>query len=276
MKNILLVLLLGLHFVCYSQKKGNLIYKIEYLPATNYFQIIEMTSTTELSYLGSDEFLQQLVNKGISNPTITKEQSTVESVFKVGELKEDNNYPIVIEYLKTTSADGKKAVPDGTRVHGHGSLTSLPILDSIVSVGLSESYKQTLLTTMQATFSQLTHKERKLKIGENFTVHTPLLIPILDFTIDMEIVTTYKLTAIKSQMAYFDIEQTYELKSMIEKYMLRAKGSGNGKLVHDILNNFNAEYQIDTLLDMNLEIDDFGLGVISKSSMIQKVDIQKK
>lgn len=66
-----------------------------------------------------------------------------------------------MEFINTTSNDGKKSIPDGTLIYGVGTIDDLPRLDSIVSKNLDENYKKALLQTLQSTFSQLSFPEKK-------------------------------------------------------------------------------------------------------------------
>ena len=132
MKKINLLLFIMTLMSYNSQAQDELTFKVQYKPETKYTQTMELTSQTHLEYLGSQEFLQKLKDKGIKNPNIINTQSKTESIFKTGKLTNDTNFPLTMEFIKTTSLDGKKAIPDGTLIFGHGSIGNMPSLDSIV------------------------------------------------------------------------------------------------------------------------------------------------
>jgi hypothetical protein len=269
MRKIILLLLTLTQISCYSQSKDGLTFKVQYKPETKYSQTIEQTSHTDMKYSGSEEFLQKLKDKGVQNPTITDKVSKIESVFKTGKLTDGTNFPLTMEFVRTTSSDGKKDIPDGTLVYGLGSIGNMPTLDSIVSEGLDEEFKKTLLQAMQSTFSQLSFPEKKVKVGESFSRESPLSIPIAGVTIEMTITTNYKLLSITNGIANFDVSQVYKMKSTITKYTIKATGSGKGKLLYDVSNNYYLKYQIDTEMGMNVKLDNFDLDLNSKSGFIQ-------
>lgn len=273
MRKIILLVLILTKIPCYSQTKNELTFKVQYKPKTKYSQTIEQTSHSEMKYSGSEEFLQKIKDKGVQNPTLTDKTSKIESVFKTGKLTDGTNFPLTMEFVKTTSSDGKKDIPDGTIIYGHGSIVSMPTLDSIVSKGLDDKFKKTLLQTMQSTFSQLSFPEKKVKVGESFSRESPLSIPIAGVIIEMTITTNYKLLNITNDIADFEVSQIYTMKSNITKYTINATGSGKGKLLYDVSNNYFLKYQIDTEMGMNVKLENFDLDINSKSGYIQTIII---
>jgi len=275
MKKIIGLLILLTQFSCNSKSQDSLTFKVQYKPETKYSQIVEQTSYNEVTYSGSKEFLQKLKDKGVQNPTITKNESKIESVFKTGKLIDGTNFPITMEIVKTTSSDGKKDIPDGLLIYGQGSVGNMPTLDSIVSDNINEEFKKTLLQAIQSTFLQLNFPERQVKIGESFSINSPLSIPIADVTVDMTITTNYKLLSINDGVADFDISQVYTLKTIITKYTIKATGKGKGKLLYDVSNNYYLKYQTDNEINMNIKLDIFDFDLKSKSSFIQTTEITK-
>lgn len=269
MRKFILLLLTLTQIPCYSQTKDELTFKVQYKPETKYSQTIEQTSHTDMKYSGSEVFLQKLKDQGVQNPTIIDNVSKIESVFKTGKLTDGTNFPLTMEFVKTTSSDGKKDIPDGTLIYGRGSIGNMPKLDSIVSDGLDEEFKKILLQAMQSAFSQLSFPEIKVKVGESFSSESPLSIPIAGVTVEMAITTTSTLLSITNGVADFDVSQIYIMKSAITKYTIKATGSGNGKLLYDVSNNYYLKYQIDTEMEMNMNLDNFDLDLNSKTGFIQ-------
>jgi hypothetical protein len=236
---------------------------------------MKQTSFTEVTYSGSEEFLKTLQERKVQNPTITKAESTTQSEFNSGKLIDAIHFPVTMKFIKTTSSDGKAAIPDGTVIYGKGSIGFMPTLDSIASTELSEDYKTSLLQMLQSTFSQIMFPEKELKIGEEFTQETPLSIPIAGLNIDMTTTTNYKLVSIKNRVGNFDITQTYSLKTNDTKYPINAFGKGKGGLQYDISYSNYIHYHIDTEIDISMKLERFNLDVKSKSGFIQTTDITK-
>lgn len=275
MKNSFLLLFVISIQLSVAQTKNELQFKIQYNPETKYDQTLDQTSHLEMKYAGEADFMQTLKDKGVQNPTIVDNHSVIESVMKTGKLTNKTYFPLTIEFLKTTNSDNKTQIPDGTIIYGKGTINNLPTLDSITSKGLSEEYKKTIMQTMQSFFTQLNIPERKVKVGEVFDLDTPLSIPVAGMQMDMTITTTYKLLSIKNNVADFDISQVYTMKTNTTKFPMNATGTGKGKLLYDVVNNFNLNYQIDMEMSANMKIEKIELDIKSKTGMIQSAKISK-
>ncbi|SHG92154.1 hypothetical protein SAMN05443549_108133 [Flavobacterium fluvii] len=273
-KTILFLFLIASH-LCSAQSKNEFQLKIQYNPETSYNQTMDQTSHIEMKYSGDPEIMQKIKGKGIQNPTVNDSHSIVESVYKTGKLSAKKDFPLTIEFLKTTNSDNKITIPNGTIIYGKGTVGNMPTLDSIVSNGLSEEFKKNILQTMQATFAQINIPERKVKVGEVFALDTPLSIPMAGVQLDMTITTTYKLLNIKNNIADFDISQVYTMKSSTTKFPMNAAGTGKGKLLYDVINNFNLKYQMDMEMSANVKNEKIELDIISKSGIIQTARISK-
>ena len=273
-KSFLLLLVISIQ-LSLAQTKNELVFKIQYNPETKYDQTLDQTSHLEMKYGGDPEFIQSLKDKGVQNPTVVDNHSVIELVMKTGKMTNKTYFPLTIEFLKTTNSDNKTQIPDGTIIYGKGTLDNLPTLDSIASNGLSEEFKKGILQTMQSFFTQLNIPERKVKVGDVFDLDTPLSIPLANIQMDMTITTTYKLLSIKNNVADFDVSQVYTMKTSTTKFPMNATGTGKGKLLYDVVNNFNLNYQIDMEMSANVKIEKIEFDIKSKTGMIQSAIISK-
>jgi hypothetical protein len=273
-KILISLILVSISFNTYSQDE--LILKIKYTPETNYSQTIVQTSENNITYSGSNEILQKIKDKGIQNPTTTNSSSTIKSDFKTGKLNNKNFFPLTMEFLNTINSDGKQIIPNGTIIYGHGTVDNMPKLDSIVSKDLDNKFKKELLQSMQSAFSQISFPVKKLKIGESFSQETPLSMPVLGNTIEMTILTNYKLISIENNLGNFEVSQIYTMKTNISNNDIVATGSGKGKIVYDIKNNFFLKYLTDGEIEMDIKMKDISIKMKSKNTFIQDVIISKK
>lgn len=275
MKKILFLILIAIHF-SFSGQQGTdeIVFKSELTPETTYSQSIEQSSIMEMKYSGSKEFLQRLKDKGIENPTITNTHSVTESVTKTGKLSDNGTFPLTIEFIKTTSSDGKQPIPNGTVMFGYSSAGSMPTLDSIAAPGMEEKLKKTLLTSIGSTFEQLSFPERKVKVGERFSIKTPLTIPIAGVNFEMEITTNYKLLSVKNGIAEFDITQVYTMK-LDGAYAMKAKGTGKGKIFYDTAYHYNTKYQVNMNMDMRMRVQEVDIALKMINNFEQTVQISK-
>lgn len=275
MKNILLLFLISLPVFNYGQSNQILDFKAGYSPETTYNQTTFNSSDYEVLYSGSEKFLETLKQNDIQNPTKIKNIFNLETLSKTGKSDKSGNFPITIEYLKSIDANGKTIIPNGTLLYGKTSFSNMPQMDSIVSKGMEESFKNIIFQTVKSTFSQLVMPQKKLKIGESFTQESPLILPIAGINIEMLITTTYNLKSMNSKNAFFDITQTYTMKMSDNRFETNGAGLGKGSLIYDIPNHFIIENTLAMDFNLNLKNTDFTLQLKSKSDFKQTSLISK-
>lgn len=276
MRKFYLFILIITNLTCFAQENiDRLYFKVEYKPEMTYTQTTEQTSQNEIKYFGSDEFLKRVKDKGIENPTISTTESKNELVLKTGKLSDELTFPLTMEFVKSNSSDGKKIIPDGTIIYGHGKTGTMPTLDSIASNELENEYKKTLLQSLQSIFSQIAIPEKNIKVGESFSQESPISIPIGSVKLDMGITTIYKLINIKNGIAEFEISQIYKMLTTVTDYKMQGTGSGKGNLFYDIKKNFTLKYLLKTEMEMKVDLEKFGLEVKSKSGFTQLSKIDK-
>ncbi|KAF2331581.1 hypothetical protein [Flavobacterium nitrogenifigens] len=276
MKKLYLFLFASVTFLNYGQSNQTLDFKIRFSPQTIYNQTMANSASYELTYEGSEDFLNTLKSTGVKNPTITNSTINMESVFKTGKTNAEGNFPVVIEYIKSLDNKGNTIIPNGTLIYGKGSISALPKLDSIVAKDLDEASKNTIFEIVKSSFSQLALPEKNLKVGEAFSQESPITIPIGALNIDMSITTIYKLTNIVDKNAYFDINQVYTANVSSENLNnIIVSGTGTGKMTYDIPNYFASESAIDMKLMFDLKQDEFDIKLNSSTSIKQTARISK-
>ncbi len=267
-KTIALIILL-IQFSCSKPPQDSLTFKIQYQPEMKYNRSTERTSLTVMKFSGPEISLQRLKDRGVQNPTISDKKSRTETVLKTGKLTDGTSFPVALEIVKTISNDGKKEFPDGAIFKGQCKADSLPTFDSMVSDGLDFNYKMALVELAQNTFSQLTFPEKKLKIGEQFSVEHPLSMPMEGSTIEMVVTTNYKLISISEGIAAFDISQTYTMTPALMDNSFKGSASGKGHLLYDIAQTVLLNYTINTEMEMNKKLDSFDFDLKTKSGFVQ-------
>ena len=275
MKNTLLLFLISFPIFSYGQSSKILDFKAGYSPETTYNQITSNASDYEVLYAGSEKFLENLKQNGVVNPTKIKNSFNLETLSKTGKSDKSGNFPITIEYLKSIDVNGKTIIPNGTLLYGKTSLSTMPQMDSIVSKGMEESFKNIIFQTVKSTFSQLVMPQKKLKIGESFVQQSPLTLPIAGINIEMVITTTYNLKSMNSKNAFFDITQTYTMKMSDSRFETNGAGLGKGDLIYDIPNHFITENTLVMDFNLDLKSTDFTLQLKSKSDFKQTSEVSK-
>lgn len=275
-KVFFLVFIIAFQCSCTTHTKNELTFRIQVKPDTKYNATTVQTTKEKVSFSGSQEILQKLKNRGISNPLIKNIQSKTESVTKTGKLVNGKTFPVTMKFIKSTRNDGNEFIPDGTVLYGECPVNGMPSFDSIASGGLNENIKHQLIDLVQKTFDQLhSFPEKKLKVGESFSRTIPLIIPVVNMTIKMEMKSTYKLLSIKDRIGTFGITINYTITTNSTGYTISAKGSGNGKLLYDISENYYRQYQIKSNLEMNMDINNIKINNKITNSLMQTTSISK-
>jgi len=261
----LIIALLGFTTI----KTDGIRFRVEYKPGMRYNETIEQGTEATITYIGSEEFLKNLKDKGVSNPTITNKNLKMVEIMKTGKLIDSIQFPLNIEFVSTTSNDGKQIIPDGTIIYGKASLGGMPTLDSMFSPGMEDETKKVFLKTMASTLSQISFPDKELNVGDTFVHETPLVIPIAGKKIEMKIATIYKLTGVSGGLASFDIDQHYTM--TLDEYTTDGSGSGSGHIVFDIAHNFYSSFDETGEMNLSMKTDDFSLKISSKNSFKQSV-----
>lgn len=275
MKISFLLILLLMNFSCTNPPQDTVTFKIQYQPEKTYHHISERTTNSFIKFAGSEKSLQRLKAMGRENPTFSNKKSHTQWVLKTGKLIDGIDFPVSVEYVITASNEGEKGSPVKASFYGKILGDNLPEFDSIVSDGLDEKDKTTLLQSLQNTFTQLSFPERKVKIGEQFTIENPSSIPMEGSTIDMEVSTTYKLISIAKGIAHFDISQRYVLNPKLKDNSLHGSVSGQGHLVYDMAHTIVLNYNLDTEMNISKKLDSFEFDLKTKSGIIETTSVSE-
>lgn len=270
MRKIIIFILLLTQFSCAKHPQDNLMFKIKYQPDTKYNQTTERTSQTVIKYTGPEKSLSRLKSMGVKNPNTVTRKTQSESVLKTGRMIGED-CPLSLEYIKTTSSDDIKDIPDGTILKGLCLQGNKPVFNSVKSEGQDDKYKSAILQSVQNTYSQFTFPEKKLKIGEEFSIECSRTMPMDGSKIEIAIVTHYKLISILNDLANFDILQDYTLNSVLINNSFKGTGSGKGSMTYDIIHTIILNYALNTEMEINKNLDSFEFNLKAKSGFIQTI-----
>ena len=276
MKKTIGLMILLVQFSCTKPPQDNVTFKIQYQPEKKYNQTVERTTNTVIKYMGPGKALKKLKERGLQNPTTSNKKSQTEWVLKTGKLMDKTDFPVTVEYVITVSNDGQKGIPVKANLSGKFLSDHLPVFNSIVSDGLDEKQKMALLQSLQNTFTQLSFPEKKVKIGEQFTIENPYSLPMEGSTIEMEVTTNYKLISISEGIAHFDITQKYTMNPKIMDNSFKGSVSGKGHLVYDMAHTIVLNYTLDTEMNITKKLDSFDFELKTSSEIIQTTKISKE
>ena len=214
------------------------LFKFKYLPIHTY----GISKKTGMSMTAHVQDLSINTNKK-SDTTITLELTTELSATVKTEAISAGSFPVTLlgdNYSIKTTFNGVEApAPEanpfpGLAVNGKIDSKGKLLLDT---VGAENAIKYAMNQLISGMAEQLEFPGKPMKIGDTFTQQTNLnAMNIPDFGIDSDYPTsvTYKLTAVKDNLAYFDIIS--EFKMIIDKEVqgktvkIDGKGTGTGKM----------------------------------------------
>ena len=266
-KSILFVLLLSAITSCKSQEEID--FKVGYLPNLNYTLTQKKISENTVKYIASDQFLQNLENNGIKNPTSTKDTTILKSISKTGR-SNGNEFPIKIELLESTNP----TLISGTKFFGK-SIAGMTKIDSISSSVMTKEKKEALIPSMESLMNQIKYPNRRIKVGESFEQKNPMSMPIGDVTIEIEINSIYTLEEVKDGIGYFDLDQVYTIKSATKDYEMELDGTGKGRVNYDIEKEFFTKFFLETTMNLKTELEAFAIELHTKSITDQSTEIEK-
>lgn len=245
-------------------------FKVNYKPLTTYNQTIVQNTKNEVSYKATDEILGLLEAQGIQNPTITDNKSTMTRLISTGKLT-GAEMPFTIKMSVDTGAE-TKFIPDNTMIYGKVKSEGVPVLDSVQAPGMDAQIKDIFLKSVQASMTEFSIPEKKVKVGETFTIDVPLSLPMGPATLNMIDKATYKLIKVEARKAYFDVTHVYTIDTEINGQQMKGTGSGSGKVVHDLDNNYFLKQDIAMTMEMGFETNGINLNIkVATSSALTTV-----
>ena len=274
-KSFAILLLLALFSCSTPPKPEGLILKVKYQPEKTYSISTIRGTETVISYSGQAIAMRKLKSMNIKNPTISKVKTKTDTELVTGKRSADKSFPVSLTYKKTMSLDGKNEIPEGSMVQGEITGDQLPIFSNVTSNTLGTNQKNQLLQTVQTTFEQFKFPEQRLKIGDQFSTERPMEMAMESSTIEIIVITKYKLISIKTDVAQFELNQTYHMTPKTMDNSFTGKGSGKGQLNFNIGNSLITDYAIKTELEMNKKLDYYEFDLKTVNELSQTTQIGK-
>lgn len=276
MKRIIPIIVLLISFSCSTPPKPDgVILKVQFQPEKTYGITTIRGTETVITYSGQDIAMRKLKSMRITNPTISKVRTKTDAELVTGKSSADSSFRVSLTYQKIMSLDGKTEIPEGTVVQGEIKNKTLPTFNKVVSNKLSIDQRIQLLQTVQNTFDQFKFPEKRLKIGDQFSVDRPASMPMEGSTIEIVVTTNYKLISIKNEIAEFELSQNYKMTPTMRDNSFTGIGNGKGLLTYDIRNSLITDYSIKTELEMNKKLDYYGFDLKTTNEFSQQTKLMK-
>lgn len=247
MKKILFVALLCLPALLKAQQ--GVVFKIKYQPNYNYKMAVNFNMKMNVTVTGDPDILQKLKDEGINSPVTALLGLGADGTIKTGAMGSDNSFPLTMDFKidsLTASANGKEApIPPmvtDKKLHvvAHVGQDNVMVVDSADGKKASDSTQKSMQQMTNMLQRQIKFPETPMKPGDSFTQTMPINVPIKkgggNIKVDASI--TYKLTSISDGKAYFDMTPAFSMNASVKKINIDMSGTGSGKMVYSIKDNF--------------------------------------
>jgi len=236
-------------------------FEAQYQPNKKYFTKIKSDDKIEMDFVGDSEMRVELELTGMKLPMITSSNS-FQTYTIITDRKNDNDeIPIKFIYgdtIEKTIVEGDTIIEvkplSGLISKGRIDKNRIFLLDSIIKEDLTPRLRKSLKTMLESFQDTIPFLDKTLNIGDTFDRSLPMTIPLEGIAqIELIINTTYLLTGIREQKAFFDLKQTVTLKSKNDEILITVDGSGFGKSEYDIKETYVTK--MTTELNMNTVVN---------------------
>ena len=255
-------------------------------PNLDYTTIVITENNSTIEYVGNQGIVDNLTAKGIEHPITSVSTTIMKSSMKTGKLLDNNSFSIessfdsvstnLIGSITKLKEDNKLIEKmEGARVYGFVSKNMKIEIDSIANLK-DQSLKATLEQSVSNILSQIEFPNRRIKMGESFTIETPMKMPAENGVVmDMNIINTYKLDSIGLSLAYFTIDQRMESTTSIEGTELTMDGSGTGQMHYNIEYDSYKIYKTELEISSVVEVSGIKIKTKATTTSITRTEVKK-
>lgn len=273
MKKLIFLFLIALAVNAQAQK--GIVFKMKYLPNHTYTMATGMTMNFDVNLSGNEDIVEKLKTQGITQPMKANLTMSLIGNTKTGQAAADNVFPMTVAYKLDQIAVkiGDKNIPmppqinTETTIYGHADKEGRFKADSVGGKATKDTSDKKIAQMMNAIQNKIKFPEKPMRIGDTFTQETPISLPMTagEDNGNTDIKATYKLVSINNGLANFDIVQNADMKINIKGVTLKITGTGGGKLIYSIKNNFPVDYSS----SLNLAIDgNIGNAIIKGTAVL--------
>ncbi|MGW9687267.1 hypothetical protein [Flagellimonas sp. 2504JD1-5] len=245
--------------VCLNAQES-FVFKYEFVPNKKYTTQMETNMSGLMDMQADEATLQKMAENGMELPIRMKQKTSANLTSITGARNSAGEIPVTLSYdkmeMEMSMNDEPVPIPnvfENTKIFGKYSSGNKLQVDSISGNNALPNIKEILATAIEQVQLQILFPEHPIKIGDTFDNEIPMNVPIANMVpLEMNVKTRYNLKNIENGIAYFDIDQSLSLDSNQENMIIRAEGSGSGKLEHDIKNNYMSRYETKLPMKMNM------------------------
>ncbi len=249
MKKLLYIPLLFLAFSVHAQ--NGIVLKMKYTPNHTYAGGINMDIKAKVNLSGNDTVVSKLTAQGLTLPITLDMVMKMDGNTKTGEPSAAGTFPLTMLYkIDSLSMDingNKVPIPTdkiggGSAIYGHVGADGKLKADSISGSKMTDTSEAHITQMMNTIQKNINFPDHPMKPGDSFTQDMPLNIPIAGNSVAANSKATYKLLSVDGDNAKFDVTQSMDMTITVKGVAVHLSGSGSGKMVYSIKNNFATEY----------------------------------
>jgi hypothetical protein len=282
MRRLAIILPLFLATVAVKAQQS-IVFKVKYLPNHVYKMNMKMDMSMQMVMPTDGTTL----SKKPAPPKAYQQTATniMQTMISTGAPKADHSFPIKMQIsgmatkAKMNGAEIKMPTTKnpivGQVITGQCDANGKLHIDQPKTMDSKDAIKAGITNMINKMQGEIKFPGKPLSVGESFTQDTPINMPAAGMNMDINAKTTYKLTAIKGNQAYFDTKTSMTFDANKKGTAMTGGGSGTGKMVYNIAeNNFNA---MDNTMDMKYSMNMAGkpMAVKMKIVSVVKNDITK-
>jgi hypothetical protein len=245
MKNTIyaLILLLLTGFSLKAQQQAT--FKMKVAPNKSYDLQMKMSMNMLMDISGDTAMVNQMKKAGQPFPMNMVMDMGMGGLIKTNAANANNNVPFVMAMkpsaLKMVMNGKETPIPMpavNETVYGFYTSDGKMSIDSIAGKKADDATKEAMMKMADGIQATIKFPDGPMKIGDTFTQDLPMNLPMAGLGAGkMTSKTTYKLTAIENNKAYFDLVYDFAM-DMSTGMSMNMTGNGDGKLVYDMLSNY--------------------------------------
>lgn len=284
MRKLAIILPLFLATVAVKAQQS-IVFKVKYLPNHVYKMNMKMDMSMEMA-MPADGTAK---SKNAAPPKAYQQTGTniMQTMISTGAPKADHTFPIKMQITainakakmngKEIDLPTKKNPIVGQVITGQCDADGKLHIDQPKTMDSKAAINAGITNMINKMQGEIKFPGKPLSVGQSFTQDTPINMPAAGMNMDINAKTTYKLTAIKGNLAYFDtkLAMTIGLDDPKKASAMTGSGGSTGKMVYNIAeNNVNT---MNNTMDMKYSMNMAGKPMTVKMKMILVVknDITK-
>lgn len=255
------------------------LFKLKFLPDHSYKATMKMAMDMQMTGMQAKKIKAKNAKP---QSMLSQMEMSMKIDIKTGAVVPATTFPVTMKYedLTMKMVMNKKEMPSsknpliGQVIYGQSDLDGKFQIDSISGMGANEQMKTVMKEMVNKLQGQVKFPEHPLNTGESFTQEMPINLPAGTMSINMTAKMTYKLMAIKANVAYFDTNIAMNFGADVAKnggIKMTGTGSGNGKMIYNIGENYFNSMTQNLDMNYNMVMGDKGK-MAAKMKMVTDVE----